>query len=343
MAAWQARAGEVRRGLDRSTLLGLYRVMTCIRTFEERLREEFWAGRVPGYIHLSIGQEAVAAGVCAHLADADALTSSHRPHGHCIAKHVDLQRLAAELCGRAAGLCGGKGGSMHLAQPERGIFGANGIVGAGLPQACGIALKAQYLGEPGVVACFFGDGAVDEGAFHESLNLAALWRLPVVFVCENNLYADTLPVHSHIAGGNIAVRAAGYGLPSETLDGMDVFHVYDGAARAVARARAGQGPTLLECRTYRFYGHAEGAYGLHPGDHDQRYRTREEVASYVSRDPLVLFRAAVRSEELVEDEALDRLDAEARTRVDGAFAFAFAAPYPATQTLTAHVYADRSR
>jgi pyruvate dehydrogenase E1 component alpha subunit len=341
MAAQRARTGKELLGLDHTTLRRLYRMMTRIRTFEERLREEFWAGRVPGYVHLSIGQEAVAAGACAHLGDADAMISTHRPHGHCIAKGADLPMLAAELCGRASGLCGGKGGSMHLAQPQRGIFGANGIVGAGLPQACGIALKVQYLSEPNVVACFFGDGAVDEGAFHESLNLAALWCLPVVFVCENNLYADTMPVKSHIAGESIAARASAYGLPGETVDGMDVFSVYKAAAAATARARAGQGATLLECRTYRFYGHAEGAYGLHPGDHDQRYRTREEVARHVGRDPLMLFRTAIRNKGLVDDEALDGLDAEARTAVDEAFASAFAAPYPAAEALTTHVYAER--
>jgi pyruvate dehydrogenase E1 component alpha subunit len=232
---------------------------------------------------------------------------------------------------------------MHLAQPKRGIFGANGIVGAGLPQACGIALKAQYLSEPSAVVCFFGDGAVDEGTFHESLNLAALWRLPVVFVCENNLYADTMPLTSHVAGGNIAARAAGYGLPGETVDGMDVFAVYNAAGAATARARAGQGATLLECQTYRFYGHAEGAYGLHPGDHDQRYRTREEVAHYIGRDPLILFRTAIRDKGLADDEALDGFDAEARIAVDEAFAFAFAAPYPAVEALTTHVYAERLR
>src|ERR671935_2629966 len=268
--------------LDRARLLDMYERMVQIRTFEDTASKKFAAGRIPGFVHLYAGEEAVAVGVCTHLTDEDFITSHHRGHGHCIAKGVDLREMVAELLGREAGACRGKGGSMHIADVHKGMLGANGIVGGGFPLACGAALTAKTLGTGGVAVCFFGDGASNQGTFHEGLNLAAIWKLPVVFVCENNGYAESTPVRYHCAASDIANRASAYEIPGAVVDGLDVFAVYEAAREVVARARRGEGPTLIEAKTYRYYGHFEGDTIL--------YRTQEELELYRHRDPIVSLR-----------------------------------------------------
>src|SRR5262249_8351678 len=244
--------------LSRDRLLETYRTMRTIRSFEQTLNELSQAGRVPGFLHLYAGEEAVAAGVSIGLGDNDYVASTHRGHGHAIAKGVDLNAMMAEIFGKSSGVCKGKGGSMHIADVEKGMLGANGIVGGGIPLACGAALTAKTLGTGGVAVCFFGDGAANQGTFHEGLNLAAIWNLPVIFVCENNGYAESTPVRYHCAASDIANRASAYEIPGVVVDGLDVFAVYEAAQEAIGRARRGEGPSLLEAKTYRFYGHFQG-------------------------------------------------------------------------------------
>ena len=272
----------------------LDRMVLRIRRFEERLQREFHAGNVPGLIHLQIGQEAVAAGVCAALRDGDQVCSTHRPHGHAVARGLPLVPIIAELLGRVDGLCRGWGGSMHLIDVEAGFLGANGIVGASAPLAVGAALSARQRGDGSVAIAFFGDGALGQGALYEAVNLAVIWRLPVVFVCEDNGYADATPAE-YAVGGDRGHRLAAFGLPCDVVDGMAVRRVAEAAATAVARARAGAGPSVLHCETYRFVGHAEGAYGYYPPD-SARYRTEAELAAWRERDP-------VRE---IDDEELER-------------------------------------
>jgi acetoin:2,6-dichlorophenolindophenol oxidoreductase subunit alpha len=258
----------------------LYRTMSLIRAFEQTASRLLASGELAGFLHLSIGQEAVAAGVCDVLSEQDYLTTTHRGHGHCIAKGARPDAMFAEIFGRAAGYCAGRSGSMHVADPALGILGANAIVGAGIPIAAGGALAAVVRGEPRVAAAFFGDGAVAEGVFHESLNLAALWSLPVVFVCENNGFAELTPTGVHLRATSVAEYAAPHRVPAESVDGTDVLAVRAAAARAVDRARDGGGPTLLECRTNRWHGHFEGDA--------QQYRTAAGLAAARARDPLRL-------------------------------------------------------
>ena len=234
--------------IPRDKLLEIYERMVTIRKFEDRVHDEYAAGRIPGFVHLYAGEEAVAVGVCAHLSDADNITSTHRGHGHCIAKGVGVNEMMAELYGRTTGACKGKGGSMHIADIDRGMLGANGIVGGGVPLACGAALTAQVQGSGAVAVSFFGDGGANEGTFHEGLNLAAIWKLPTIFVVENNRYAQSTSVKYASAGGDIAARAQAYGIPGVTVDGLDLFDVYETTGAAIDRARAGDGPTLLECQ-----------------------------------------------------------------------------------------------
>ena len=243
--------------IPKDKLLWVYERMQLIRVFETRVSTEFGKGKIPGFVHLYAGEEAIAVGICAHLTDADYMTSTHRGHGHCIAKGVDVRGMMAELFGKATGICKGKGGSMHIADMDKGMLGANGIVGGGPPLACGSGLTAKTNGTDQVTICFFGDGASEQGTLHESLNLAAIWKLPVIFVAENNGYAEATPSHYHCSVENIADRAAAYNMPGVTIDGNDLVAVYESAHEAVARARAGQGPSLLECKTYRHFGHFE--------------------------------------------------------------------------------------
>lgn len=306
----------------------LYRTMRTIRRFEERIVDLVNANEIAGVTHEYIGQEAVATGVCAALEDGDVLTSTHRGHGHLIARGADVERMFAELFGRETGLNRGRGGSMHIADVSLGIYGANGIVAAGAPIAAGAAWAAAQAGEGRVAVCFFGDGGVNQGVLAETLNLAALWGLPMLFVCENNGYAVTLPVERSTAG-SITGRAEAYGMPAEPVDGMDAEAVAAAARTAVERARTGGGPTFLECRTYRFVGHhtAEGTMGL-------SYRSDEEIASWRRRDPLDVVGDRMDAGER------ERVDAEVEALLDGAVAEALAAPRPAAEGARDHVYAS---
>lgn len=307
----------------------LYRTMRLIRVFEDTAARLLASGELAGFLHLSIGQEAVAAGVCDVLDQADYITTTHRGHGHCIAKGARIDAMLAEIFARSSGYCGGRSGSMHVADPKVGILGANAIVGACIPIAVGGAFAAQVLGQDRVSVAFFGEGAVAEGVFHESLNLASLWQLPVVFVCENNLFAEMTPVEVHLAAASVCDYAAPHRIPAETVDGNDVFAVRDAAQRAVERARNGGGPTLLECRTYRWRGHFEGDA--------QSYRTKEEVAAWRERDPLRLLATAVGADPQLADE-LRVIDAECQREVAAATEWARAQPEPTPSTVTEHVY-----
>jgi pyruvate dehydrogenase E1 component alpha subunit len=316
--------------LDKSHLLHMYEQMQTIRVFEERAGKEFAAGKIPGFVHLYAGEEAVAVGVCAHLTDEDFITSHHRGHGHCIAKGVDLREMVAELLGREAGACRGKGGSMHIADVHKGMLGANGIVGGGFPLAAGAGLTAKVNGKGQVAVCFFGDGAANQGTFHEGLNLAGIWKLPVIFVAENNGYAESTPVTYHMSCRDIADRAAGYGMPGVTVDGLDVFAVYEAAGEAVARARRGEGPSLIECKTYRYHGHFEGD--------TITYRTKEEVDAYRSRDAIQALRRSIVQRGIASDEELDEIENKVQQRIDDAWQFAEASPLPAPEETLTDVY-----
>ncbi len=316
--------------LDKSRLVRLYEQMQTIRVFEERAGKEFAAGRIPGFVHLYAGEEAVAVGVCTHLTDDDFITSHHRGHGHCIAKGVDVRKMVAELLGREAGACRGKGGSMHIADVSKGMLGANGIVGGGFPLAAGAGLTAKTNGKGQVAVCFFGDGAANQGTFHEGLNLAGIWKLPVVFVAENNGYAESTPVTYHMSCRDIADRAAGYGMPGVTIDGMDIFAVYEAAGEAIARARRGEGPSLIECKTFRYYGHFEGDAIT--------YRTKEEVDSYRSRDAIQALRRSIVQRGIAAAQELEAVDKQVQERIDDAWRFAEAAPLPAPEDALTDVY-----
>lgn len=308
----------------------MYERMRLIRTFEDQVADLFAAGRLPGFVHLYAGEEAIAVGVAAHLGADDYLTSTHRGHGHSIAKGVDVRAMMAELFGKRTGTCKGKGGSMHIADVDLGMLGANGIVGGGGPLACGAGLTLKTLGRPGVVVSFFGDGGAEQGTMHEAMNLAAIWKLPVVFVCENNLFAESTPWTYHASARNLADRAAAYGMPGALVDGHDVFAVFEAAGEAVARARRGEGPSLIEARGFRYYGHFQGD--------PLTYRTAEQESEWRAKDPLVLFRTRVLEQGLVTAEELAAIDDAARQRVAEAVAFAEDSPYPEPSELLDDVY-----
>jgi len=318
--------------LDREMLREAYRRMRTIRVFEEKLAELSLAGKLPGFLHLYAGEEATAVGVCMHLRDDDFLCSTHRGHGHCIAKGVDIDGMMAELFGKSTGLCKGKGGSMHIADLDHGMIGANGIVGAGIPLATGAALTAQTRGSGQIAVAFFGDGAANEGSFHESLNLASIWKLPALYVVENNGYGEATPAEYAMNITDIADRAASYGIPGVIADGMDFLDVYEKAGEAIERARAGEGPTLLECKTYRYFGH-------YVGD-PLTYRTKEETEEVrQTRDPLELLeRSVVEELELCDADALREIDAAAVAAVEAAVAFAESSDFPDPREVTTDVY-----
>jgi acetoin:2,6-dichlorophenolindophenol oxidoreductase subunit alpha len=292
--------------------------MWTTRRFEEAVDDLFARGLMHGTMHLSIGQEASAVGSCMALRPDDAITSTHRGHGHCIGKGADLTRMMAELLAKETGYCRGRGGSMHIADVATGNLGANGIVAGGIPIATGAALAYQLRGEDRVVACFFGDGAANEGAFHEAVNLAAIWKLPVVFICENNKYGMSFSTEKSMAIENISERAAAYGIPGVTVDGNDVAAVYDAVQAAVDRARAGEGPTLVENLTYRWKGHSKSDKNL--------YRTKEEIAEWRSKDPILRFEAQVRERGLLTDEEIQGVRTQAMEQMRGAVRTANAAP-----------------
>lgn len=315
-----------------SEVLEMYRRMARIRRFEERTSELYRAGEVPGFVHLSIGQEATAVGACWALESRDGITSNHRGHGHCLAKGLDPGAMFAELMGREAGTCRGRGGSMHIADPEMGVFGANGIVGAGLPIAVGVAAAARQRGENSVVVAFFGDGAVAQGMFHEAVNLAALWRLPIVFFCENNGYAEFSPVADQHPVG-LAERAVGYGIPHHAVDGNNVVAVSSLMTDLVSAARQGAGPVLVEAATYRWHGHYEGD--------PERYRTSEEVGAWKQRDPLEIAGRQVLANN-GNPELVSAVDEEVRREVDTAVERARGLPAPEPTRLFDHVLTPRA-
>jgi len=316
--------------LPKDQLLWIYEHMRLIREFEDRAAYLFAAGKLPGAVHLYAGEEAIAVGVCALLTERDHITSTHRGHGHCIAKGMEINAMMAELYGKATGACKGKGGSMHIADVDRGMLGANGIVGAGGPLACGAGLTAKIKGTDQVTVCFFGDGAAEQGTMHESMNLASIWKLPVVFLCENNGFAQTTPLRYHCAAGSIADRARGYCMPGIEVDGTDVFAVYGAATEAVARARRGDGPTLLECKAFRYYGHFEGD--------NLSYYAEDERAKFRAHDPIDKFIRRVIRRRLLSRAELIEIDMRAKTMVDEAVRFAEQSPYPAVDEVMADVY-----
>jgi len=324
-------AGKNPFPLSRDALLQCYRTMRTIREFEERLHIDFGRGDIPGFVHLYAGEEAAATGIMAHLGDGDRIASTHRGHGHCISKGVDVVQMMKEIYGRKGGACNGKGGSMHIADLGKGMMGANGIVGAGAPLACGAALAAKFRGKGEVAVSFVGDGASNQGTFLESLNLAAMWNLPAIFVVENNGYAETTSRDYAVAVDSYVDRAAGFGLPGMTVDGTDFFAVHEAAAEIIKRAREGGGPALLECKMVRFYGHFEGDA--------QTYRGPGELeAIRADQDCIKKFAAAVTRAEVLSAAELKAVDDEVLAVIEDAVRQAKAAPLPAAADLTTDVY-----
>lgn len=317
--------------LDKAGLLKAYRTMRTIREFEERLHADFAKGDIPGFVHLYAGEEAAGTGIMMHLEDKDRIASTHRGHGHCIAKGVDPKEMMAEIYGKISGSCRGKGGSMHIADLSKGMMGANGILGAGAPLVCGAALAAKYRGDGGVAISFVGDGASNQGTFLESLNLAAVWNLPAIFVVENNGYAESTSRDYAVAVDSYVDRAAGFGLPGVTVDGLDFFAVYEAAGEIIRRAREGGGPALLECKMIRMYGHFEGD--------QQTYRAKGEIEDIrANKDCLKMFSQRVTEAGVVSRAELDAIDRKVAAEIEEAVAFAKAAPLPTSADLLTDVY-----
>ena len=319
--------------LSREALLKLYETMVTIRNFEELGIYEMGQRRLSGSVHSSAGQEAVPTGICAHLTDTDYIASTHRGHGHCIAKGVDPKLMMAELFGRTTGTNKGKGGSMHIADMSRGMLGTNGVVAASVPLAVGAALTSSIKKTGRVAVAFFGDGGANQGVLHESMNLASVWKLPVIFACENNLYAESTPVEYALSVENVADRGAAYGMPGVIVDGMDLFAVHEAAGEAIQRARSGKGPTILEFKTYRYYGHTVF-------DNPHSYRTEEEEQVWRARDPIMQFRTRVLEEGSLKVEELDRLDQSVELLIRDAIKFADESPLPSPEEIYADVYVD---
>ncbi|MEN6536258.1 MAG: thiamine pyrophosphate-dependent enzyme [Bryobacteraceae bacterium] len=312
--------------LDKRTVLDLYRTMVHIREFELKIQELFRAGALPGFVHLYVGEEAVATGVCAHLSKTDLVWSTHRGHGHALAKGVPGRQVMAELWGRATGCSGGRGGSMHMYAPGYGLMGTNGVVGSGITMSAGGALSAQLRESGQVVVCFFGDGASNSGSFYEGLNLASIWNLPVVYVCENNLYATEMSLQRATRSTEIAERAAIFKMPGVVVNGSDVIEVYNAAKEAITRARNQQGPTLIECKTYRFLGH-------HEGDPGTSYRTKEEVESWKKRDPIKALRKRSITGDVAVASDFDAIDEEAQVWLADLVEFSRTSPEPDPNTV----------
>jgi TPP-dependent pyruvate/acetoin dehydrogenase alpha subunit len=318
--------------LSRDVLMDLHRRMVRIRLFEEAAGRLAEAAKLPGFLHLYVGEEAVAAGVCGALTDQDQITSTHRGHGHLVAKGGDFNRMMAELMGKSTGYCKGKGGSMHISDLNLGMLGANGIVGAGSPIAVGAAFANKYRGDGNVAVAFFGDGATNIGAFHEAANMACALNLPIVFACENNEYGEFTPRHMTMAITDIVDRAAGYGMPGVIVDGMDVVAVHEAALEAVARARRGEGPSLIEAKTYRFYNH-HGVQNL-----GLKYRSDDEVAEWKERDPIFSFEARMVESGQASAADFEEVWAQLRADIDTAIAFAEESPLPTADAILADVY-----
>lgn len=318
--------------LNENSIVEMYKTMLKIRKFEQVAMNTFAEGKIPGFVHLYIGEEAVATGVCANLKDSDYITSTHRGHGHILAKGGDLKFMMAELFGKATGYCKGKGGSMHIADATKGILGANGIVGAGHNIAVGAGLSAQYRGTDQVCVCFFGDASTNQGTFHESLNMASVWKLPVVFVCENNLYGISMSQNRHQAIKDVADRGVAYNVPGIVVDGNDVFAVYEAAEEAIKRAREGKGPTLIECKTYRHRGHFEGDPCV--------YKPTEEQEEWLAKDPIPRFEKYLVENEILTEERLKEVQYKVESQIDEAVDFANNSPYPELESVLEDVYTD---
>ncbi len=317
--------------LDTEHWLHIYEQMVKIRTFEEAANELYTSAKMPGIAHLYIGEEAIAVGICEALRQDDYITSTHRGHGHCLAKGAALDRMFAELLGKEAGYCRGKGGSMHIADQETGNLGANAIVGGSAGIATGAALSVKMQGADQVAVCFFGDGALGQGLLYESMNMAQLWKLPVIYVCENNQYGEYTH-HSETTAGSLVGRATGFGVHALAIDGQDIRAVHHTARLVVDRARKGGGPAFLVCNTYRFRGH-------HVGDIDRPYRSREEEAEWARRDPLTLLEDWLVKSKQTEAQVFQRIQRDVQTAVEAAVAFALDAPYPSESEVERHVYA----
>jgi len=317
--------------LPESRLKEMLLQMHLIRAFEEKADELYALGKVHGTMHLSIGQEAMAVGAIAALRPNDYILSTHRGHGHCIAKGADVKLMMAEFMGKETGYCRGRGGSMHIADMESGNLGANGVVGGGIGMAVGVGLSIKMRGTGQVMLCFFGDGAANRGIFHEALNMASIWTLPVIYVCENNQYGMSMSVERAFPIKDIADRAAAYNMPGVVVDGNEVLAVYEATLEAVERARGGGGPSLIEGKTYRWKGHSKSD--------QERYRTKEEVEKWKERCPLRRFRAKLINERVIDEAEASRMAEEARRLIEEAVAFAEASPEPSVETILEGVYA----
>jgi len=319
--------------LNKEKLVELYTNMLKIRKFEETTSNLFAEGLIPGLVHLYTGEEAVAVGACANLRKDDYVVSTHRGHGHCIAKGGDLKKMMAELLGKETGYSKGRGGSMHMIAPEIGVMGSSGIVGAGIPIATGLGLAIDLQRADQVVVCFFGDGATNTGTFHEGLNLTAVWKLPVVFICENNLYAISMPLPRATLVQNIADRGVAYGIPSVTVDGMDVIATYNAAQEAVKRAREGKGPTLIECKTYRYRGHFEG-----DPKRGTTYRSETEILEWEKKCPINAFATRLIEKGIVTAEELSEIEQKCIKDMEEAVEFAKNSQYPSQDQISDNVF-----
>lgn len=315
----------------RERALDCLRQMMLIRIFEETSEQLYLQGMIHGTMHLSVGQEASAVGSIAALRPADYILSTHRGHGHCIAKGAQVSLMMAEFMGKDAGYCRGRGGSMHMADFETGNLGANGIVGGGVPMAAGVGLSIKLQKQDKVILVFFGDGASNEGAFHESINMSAIWNLPVIYLCENNQYAMSMPIARAARIELLSERAQGYGIPGVTVDGNDLLAIWEATSRAVERARSGAGPTMIEAQTYRWKGHSKSD--------KQRYRTKEEVREWQERDPIVQFAARLKGQGWLDDSGFKEEEARAQTEIDAAVEFARSCPEPDPSTILEGIYA----
>ena len=318
--------------LSNENMVDMYITMLKIRKFEEKASKLFAEGKIPGFVHLYIGEEAVATGVCSNLNEDDFITSTHRGHGHIIAKGGQLNEMMAELFGKATGYCKGKGGSMHIADASRGILGANGIVGAGHNIAVGAGITAQYKGTDQVCICFFGDASTNQSTFHEALNLASVWKLPVVFVCENNLYGISMSQERHQAIEDVSDRAVAYNIPGVTVDGNDVFAVFEASKEAIKRARNKQGPTLIECKTYRHHGHFEGD--------PTTYRPAGELEEWLKKDPIIRMEQFMIQNQIKTAEELEAIQADMDQQIKDAVEFAENSPLPSLESAVEDVYTD---
>ena len=315
-------------------LIEALRQMYLIRRFEEKAEECYMRGLIHGTMHLSIGQEASAVGACMSLTDSDKITSTHRGHGHCIAKGAEVSKMFAEFFGKETGYCRGRGGSMHIANVEKGNLGANGIVGGGIPIAVGAALAAKHLGTNAITVCFFGDGANNEGAFHEALNIASVWKLPVVFVCENNKYGMSTSTERSTAVKQIATRALAYDMPGDTVDGNDFSAVAEAVDRAVCRARGGDGPSLIESLTYRWRGHSRSDRN--------RYRTKQEIKAWQEKDPILRMSNMLTEHGILDSARIMEIESEVEQIIEAAITFAMESPDPVQADATKYVYASET-